>query len=367
MKHEEIKYTQTNDCHPILADYGEDQFSIRINNKGEDIRLKPLDSFSFQSIVPFESKYKRPTKNQAKSFLQQSTILNDTDILSDEDEPNQSQNAKNQNTNTLEEQTLAIQYPTKPDYCNQQVPYFDPSFFKYKIYIHYFFLTEDFQKTIETIESQQKQDPVLQKIYFWLKTKEKFLQKDPTIAINSFLSVYYKLLNQLYINHDTKIIHIDYPNIYDLKLFHAAFNKLHAHGYSGISLKAFNQFLFTPYLHKCMSIFIHNCIECQQNKQINQKIQTSKIQTFSENASFFNYRISMDTKGLINPPSKQNSYFHVIVDAFSHFVVTVPNKQNNAQTAVNSLLHHWIAKFGPLICLVTDGGSEYINSELANL
>ena len=68
VKHEEIKYNQKNDCHPILADYGDDQFSIRINNKGEDIHIKPLDSFSFQSIVPFESKYKKPTKKQAKSL-----------------------------------------------------------------------------------------------------------------------------------------------------------------------------------------------------------------------------------------------------------------------------------------------------------
>ena len=68
VKHEEIKYNQKNNCHPILADYGDDQFSIRINNKGEDIHIKPLDSFSFQSIVPFESKYKKPTKKQAKSL-----------------------------------------------------------------------------------------------------------------------------------------------------------------------------------------------------------------------------------------------------------------------------------------------------------
>ena len=71
VKHEEIKYNQKNDCHPILADYGEDQFSIRINNKGEDIYINPLDSFSFHSIVPVESKDKRPTKNQTKSLLQQ--------------------------------------------------------------------------------------------------------------------------------------------------------------------------------------------------------------------------------------------------------------------------------------------------------
>ena len=310
VKHEEIKYKQKNDCHPILAEYGDDQFSIRMNNKGEDIHIKPLDSFSFQSIVPFESKYKRPTKNHTKSLLQQSTILNDTDILSDEEEPNQSQNMKSQNTNTLKEQTLAIQYPTESDYCNQQVPFFDPCFFKYKRYFHYFFLPEDTQITIETIKSQQKQDPVLEKVYHWLKIKERPLQIDPTIASNSYLSVYYKLFNQLFINHDTKRIHIDYPNIHDsnpnqedkiclpFKLFHAVFNEVHAHGHSGnkIYIKAFNQFYFLPNLNKWMSIFIHDCIECQQNKHINQKIQTATIQTFSENASYFNYRISMDTK-----------------------------------------------------------------------
>ena len=240
VKHEEIKCIQKNDCHLILADYGEDQFSIRLNNKGEDIQIKPLDLFSFQSIVPFESKYKRPTKNQAKSLLQQSPILNDTDILSDQDEPNQSQTMMNQNTNTLKEQTLATQYPTESDYCNQQVPFFDPYFFKYERYFHYFFLPEDTQITIKTIHSQQKQDPVLQIVYNWLKTNKRPLQIDPTIASNSFLSVYYKLFNQLYINYDTKIIHIDYPNRHDwnpnqndkiclpFKLFHVAFNKLHA-------------------------------------------------------------------------------------------------------------------------------------------
>ena len=235
--------------------------------------------------------------------------------------------------------------------------------------------------TIETIKTQQKQDTVFQKVYQWLLNNERPLQIDPTIAANSFLLVFYKIFNQLYINHDTKIIHIDYPNLHDsnpnqrdkiclpFKLFHAAFNKLHAHGHSGIkiSIKAFNQFYFIPYLNKWMSIFIHDCIECQQNKHINQKIQTASIQTFSEKASYFNNRISMDTKGPINPPSNQNSYIHVIVDAFSHFVVTVPIKQNYAQNAVNSLLHHWITKFRPAVYLVTDRGTDYINSEFSNL
>ena len=47
---------QRHDSHPILADYGTDQFSIRINDKCNDPIVKPLDSFSFKSIIPFYSK-----------------------------------------------------------------------------------------------------------------------------------------------------------------------------------------------------------------------------------------------------------------------------------------------------------------------
>ena len=75
----------------------------------------------------------------------------------------------------------------------------------------------------------------------------------------------------------------------------------------------------------------------------------------------------MDTKGPINPPSHNKSYIHVITDAFSHFVVIVPIKSNNAKTAIKTLLHHWIIKFGPPIYLVTDRGSEYVNKEMTHL
>ena len=93
------------------------------------------------------------------------------------------------------------------------------------------------------------------------------------------------------------------------------------------------------------------------------KIQTGPTQSISEHASSFNYRISMDTKGPINPPSHNKSYIHVIIDTFSHFVVTVPIKSNNAKTAIKTLLHHWIIKFGPPIYLVTDRGSEYVKKK----
>ena len=61
------------------------------------------------------------------------------------------------------------------------------------------------------------------------------------------------------------------------------------------------------------------------------------------------------------------NHIHVIIDAFSHFVVTKPIKSNNAKTAIKTLLHHWINKFGPPIYLVTDRGSEYVNKEMTHL
>ena len=75
----------------------------------------------------------------------------------------------------------------------------------------------------------------------------------------------------------------------------------------------------------------------------------------------------MDTKGPINPPSQNQSYINVIVDAFSFFVVTVPIKSNNAKTAVKPLLHHWIIKLVPPIYLVTDRGSENFNTDVVQL
>ena len=98
-----------------------------------------------------------------------------------------------------------------------------------------------------------------------------------------------------------------------------------------------NIIIFHIYING-FQIFIHDCIECQKNKHYNTKVQTAPIQTFSEHASYFNYRISMDTKGPINPSSDGYSFIHVIVDAFSHFVVTVPIKSNNAKTAVKHFI-----------------------------
>ena len=418
IKHEEVLPHQKHDSHPILADYGTDQFSLRINDKGNDIIVKPLNSFSFNAITPFQTKFKAPAKKHNKSLHQQSLLLNDTDVTSDDDDHIYTRIPKTNSSfiydTTLKEQetfsTITKPKPTitpksnsettsaidvQPNstsmtHSSQLVPFYDPSLFKYKLYFQGFFLPDDYSLDLKTLQVQQSQDPVLRTVHSWIINNEKPEFLTPLITGNLFLHAYYKRFTQLFIDTTTNLISlhtthplppethpISIPHILHdtiriclpFRMFQTVFNKLHDHSHTGIKItyNTFSQYYYIPYFEKWLSIFIHDCLECQKNKHFNMKIQTAPTQSFSEHAPCFNYRISMDTKGPINPPSQHKSYIHVIVDAFSHFVVTVPIKSNNAKTAVKTLLHHWITKYGPPIYLVTDRGTEYVNQDMAHL
>ena len=166
IKHEEVLLHQKHDSHPILADYGTDQFSLRINDKGNDIIVKPLNSFSFNTITPFQTKFKSPVKKHNKSLHQQSLLLKDTDVTSDDEDHIYTQIPKDNYSfspdETLHEQetfsTITKPKPTiKPKssseitsamdvqtnstsitHSSQLVPFYDPSFFKYKMFFSRF-------------------------------------------------------------------------------------------------------------------------------------------------------------------------------------------------------------------------------------
>ena len=67
---------------------------MRINDKGNDIVVKPLHSFSFKSVTPYRTTLKTATKKSNKCIHQQSLLLNDTDFTSDDEEHIYSRNPK---------------------------------------------------------------------------------------------------------------------------------------------------------------------------------------------------------------------------------------------------------------------------------
>ena len=64
---------------------GETSFQYILKTK-KDVIFAHLNSFSYKSINLFQTKIETLIKNHNKSFHQQSFLLNDTDITSDDDE-----------------------------------------------------------------------------------------------------------------------------------------------------------------------------------------------------------------------------------------------------------------------------------------
>ena len=64
VEQEKVLPTQKNDCHPVLVDYDDDQFTLRSQDKGNTFTYFPLNYFSFQSVSPFSNKYKKPVENK---------------------------------------------------------------------------------------------------------------------------------------------------------------------------------------------------------------------------------------------------------------------------------------------------------------
>ena len=278
IEHEEILPHQKDDSHPILAYYGTDQFSIRINDKGNDIVVKPLQSFSFKSITPFQTKFKRPIKKNNKTLHQQSLLLNEGDITSDDedhiytripkpdssflhDTPLQTENYSTLNksiSNTPQKSVSAINVQTNlPSltHCPQIIPFYDTSFFKYKNYFQGFFLPDDYSLDITTLQQQQSQDPVLRTVYSWIVKNEKPETLTPLITGTPFLHAYYKRFSQLFIDDSTNRIslHNKHPTTQNpsstpdfvratiriclpFRLFKTVFNKLHEHSHTGIKI-----------------------------------------------------------------------------------------------------------------------------------
>ena len=152
IKHEEILPHQKHDSHPILADYGTDQFFIRFNDKGNDIVVKPLQSFSFKSITPFQTKFKTTIKKNNETLHQQSLFLNDTDVTSDDEDHIYTRISKSESSflhdktlqtenysnlkqltpNSAQTSVSAINVqPNLPSltHCPQIIPFYDTSFF----------------------------------------------------------------------------------------------------------------------------------------------------------------------------------------------------------------------------------------------
>ena len=217
IKPEEVLPHQKNISQPILDNYGTDQFSIRMNDKRNDIIVKPLNSFSFKSLTPFQTKFKTPIKKNHKSLHPNYLLLNDTDgITGDDEEHINTRIPKHDSSftsdNSLQDKTeiysnikspmfttshesastKTVQSRSRPiTHCSQIIPFYDTSFFEYKNYFQGFFHPDVYSLDPKTLQQQQSQDPVLRTVYSWITRNEKPEFLTPLITGTPFWHAYH--------------------------------------------------------------------------------------------------------------------------------------------------------------------------------
>ena len=73
----------------------------------------------------------------------------------------------------------------------------------------------------------------------------------------------------------------------------------------------------------------------------------------------------MDTEGPLNPASEEKHYIYVLIKHFSKYTSTLPTLKD-PQYAVNSLIQILISQLGPPHFTITDRGTKYFKTEIAN-
>ena len=160
--------------------------------------------------------------------------------------------------NTAQKPVSAINVqPNLPSltHCPQIIPFYDTSFFKYKIYFQGFFHPDDYSSDITTLQQQQSQDPVLRTVYSWIIKNEKPETLTPLITGTPFLHAYYKRFAQLFIDDSTNLISLytKHPTTLNqsstpdfvhaairiclpFRHFKTVFTKFHEHSHTGIKI-----------------------------------------------------------------------------------------------------------------------------------
>ena len=180
-------------------------------------------------------------------------------------------------------------------------------------------------------------------------------------------SIIYSQLSRIWRRfHQRSTLYQPNSYLFKFKLLYAALTK-RVHMFTPVKnspVKIFQLILLYSLTH---FFIIHDCTECQSNKHFAIKPdKNSPPLPFYKNATHFNYRISMDTKGLISFYSQNTSIFckHW---RFLPFCCYNPASYSSSKYGLQTLLNHWNNKFGPPQYLVSDRGTEYINQDMTHL
>ena len=117
-----------------------------------------------------------------------------------------------------------------------------------------------------------------------------------------------------------------------LSLIYFAFDKNHEHSRAAPHIAQYNskQLFIIQFLRKWLTIFIHNCMDCQMPMNKYLKQNKAAILRFSKDSTSFNRSFPVDTNSPIFPPSDRNQYLFLLVDHFSNYIVAETTPKYNS-------------------------------------
>lgn len=121
---------------------------------------------------------------------------------------------------------------------------------------------------------------------------------------------------------------------------------------------------FWTNMTKDIATFVRNCLKCQQNKSREKNKEELTITPTPQKAFDI---VSVDTIGPLIRSNNGNEYAVTLMCDLTKYLVTIAVPDKQATTIARAIYENFILIYGPMTQLLTDRGSEYVNSILNEL
>lgn len=117
-------------------------------------------------------------------------------------------------------------------------------------------------------------------------------------------------------------------------------------------------------MNKDIQNYVRNCAKCKVNKPKNRTVEPMII-TDTPSKPF--EKISIDTIGPLQMSENGNKYAVTMVCELSKYLVIAPIPNKEANTVAKAILQNLVLIYGPVRIILTDQGTEYVNSIMKEL
>jgi len=135
------------------------------------------------------------------------------------------------------------------------------------------------------------------------------------------------------------------------------FHEIHNLGHYGtkVSVKLMSSKYVWPNMRKDITSWVSECVRCKKAKVT--RHNKAPIQSFPDSSGKFN-EVHVDLVGPL-PTNKNCKYLLTMIDRYTRWVEAIPLPDITTETIVDAFLLHWVARYGPPRCLVSDRGAQF--------